>query len=72
MIVGIAVASMAVILAGVYQDAYDDMLDNKVPLAMMGGQYEYGFMDFQSENNYGDMVSWTYLSGWTALTACSI
>lgn len=53
MIVGIAVASMAVILAGVYQDAYDDMLDNKVPLAMMGGQYEYGFRDFQSENNYG-------------------
>lgn len=52
MIVGIAVASMAVILAGVYQDAYDDMLDNKVPLAMMGGQYEYGFRDFQSENNY--------------------
>lgn len=53
MIVGITVALMAVILAGVYQDAYDDMLDNKVPLAMMGGQYEYGFRDFQSENNYG-------------------
>lgn len=54
MIVGIAVASMAVILGGVYQDAYDDMLENKVPNAMMGGQYEYGFTDFQSENSYGD------------------
>lgn len=54
MIIGIAVASMAIILGGVYQDAYDDMLDNKVPNAMMGGQYEYGFTDFQSENNYGD------------------
>ena len=53
MIVGIAVASMAIILGGVYQDAYDDMLDNKVPKAMMGGQYEYGFTDFQSENTYG-------------------
>ena len=54
MIIGIAVASMAIILGGVYQDAYDDMLDNKVPKAMMGGQYEYGFTDFQSENTYGD------------------
>lgn len=54
MIVGIAVASMAIILGGVYQDAYDDMLDNKVPNAMMGGQYEYGFTDFQSKNPYGD------------------
>lgn len=53
MIVGIAVASMAIILGGVYQDAYDDMLDNKVPNAMMGGQYEYGFTDFQAENPYG-------------------
>ncbi len=53
MIVGIAVASMAIILGGVYQDAYDDMLDNKVPMAMMGGQYEYGFTDYQSENPYG-------------------
>ena len=54
LIVGVAVASMAIILGGVYQDAYDDMLDNKVPKAMMGGQYEYGFTDFQSENPYGD------------------
>lgn len=54
MIIGIAVASMAIILGGVYQDAYDDMLDNKVPKAMMGGQYEYGFTDFQSVNTYGD------------------
>ena len=51
---GIAVASMAVIMAGVYQNAYDDVLDNKVPKAMMGGKYEYGFKDFQSENPYGD------------------
>ena len=54
MIIGIAVASMAIILGGVYQDAYDDMLDHKVPKAMMGGQYEYGFTDFQSVNDYGD------------------
>lgn len=53
LIIGIAVASMAIILGGVYQDAYDDMLDNKVPNAMMGGQYEYGFTDFQSVNDYG-------------------
>lgn len=51
---GIAVAAMAVILAGVYQNAYDDVLDNKVPKAMMGGKYEYGFKDFQSGNPYGD------------------
>lgn len=54
LLVGIAVAAMAVILAGVYQNAYDDVLDNKVPKAMMGGKYEYGFKDFQSENPYGD------------------
>ena len=54
LLVGIAVASMAVIMAGVYQNAYDDVLDNKVPKAMMGGKYEYGFKDFQSENPYGD------------------
>lgn len=54
LLVGIAVASMAVILAGVYQNAYDDVLNNKVPKAMMGGKYEYGFRDFQSGNPYGD------------------
>ncbi len=54
LLVGIAVAAMAVIMAGVYQNAYDDVLDNKVPKAMMGGKYEYGFKDFQSENPYGD------------------
>ena len=54
LLVGIAVAAMAVIMAGVYQNAYDDVLDNKVPKAMMGGKYEYGFKDFRSENPYGD------------------
>lgn len=63
MIVGIAVASMAIILGGVYQDAYDDMLDNKVPRAMMGGQYEYGFTDFQSENDYGDYAVMDFAFG---------
>ena len=53
MFVGIAVASMVIILSGLYQNAYDDMLDNKVPMAMMGAQYEYGFVDFQTENPYG-------------------
>ena len=53
LLAGIAAASMAVILAGVYQNAYDDVLDNKVPNAMMGGRYEYGFKDFQGENPYG-------------------
>ena len=53
LLVGIAVATMAVVLSGVYQDAYDDMLENKVPQAMMGGQYEYGFTEFQQENPYG-------------------
>lgn len=53
MLVGIAVASMVIILSGLYQNAYDDMLDNKVPMAMMGAQYEYGFVDFQTENPYG-------------------
>ena len=54
LLVGIAAAAMAVIMAGVYQNAYDDVLDNKVPKAMMGGKYEYGFKDFQSDNPYGD------------------
>ena len=54
MLVGIAAATMAVMVSGLYQHAYDDFLDNKVPNAMLGGQYEYGFTDFQSENPYGD------------------
>ncbi|MBR1383916.1 MAG: ABC transporter permease [Ruminococcus sp.] len=53
LLVGIAAATMAVVLSGVYQDAYDDMLENKVPMAMMGGKYEYGFTEFQQDNNYG-------------------
>jgi putative ABC transport system permease protein len=51
--VGVAVATMAVMISGLYQHAYDDFLDNKVPKAMLGGQYEYGFTDFQRENPYG-------------------
>lgn len=53
LLIGIAAATMAVVLSGVYQDAYDDMLDEKVPMAMMGGKYEYGFCEFQQENIYG-------------------
>lgn len=53
LLIGIAVATMAVMVGGLYQHAYDDFLDNKVPKAMLGGQYEYGFIDFQSENPYG-------------------
>ena len=45
---------MAVMVSSLYQHAYDDFLDNKVPKAMLGGEYEYGFTDFQSENPYGD------------------
>lgn len=54
LLVGITVATMAVMISGLYQHAYDDFLENKVPSAMLGGQYEYGFTDFQSENPYGD------------------
>jgi len=54
LIVGIAAATMAVMISSLYQHAYDDFLDNKVPMAMLGGEYEYGFTDFQSENPYGD------------------
>ena len=54
LIVGIAAATMAVMVSGLYQHAYDDFLDNKVPKAMLGGEYEYGFTDFQSGNPYGD------------------
>ena len=54
LLVGIAAATMAVMVSGLYQHAYDDFLNNKVPKAMLGGQYEYGFTDFQSENPYGD------------------
>ena len=53
LLVGVATATMAVMISGLYQHAYDDFLDNKVPKAMLGGQYEYGFTDFQSENPYG-------------------
>ncbi|MCR5119140.1 MAG: FtsX-like permease family protein [Lachnospiraceae bacterium] len=53
LLVGVTVATMAVMISGLYQYAYDDFLDNKVPKAMLGGQYEYGFTDFQRENPYG-------------------
>lgn len=28
-----------------------DLLENKVPYAMLGGQYEYGFNTYQSDGN---------------------
>ena len=40
-------------LGGSFEDAWDNLLYNKVPLAMLGGQYEYGFQNFQTENPYG-------------------
>ena len=42
-------------LGGSFEDAWDNLLYNKVPLAMLGGQYEYGFQNFQTENPYGGM-----------------
>ena len=53
LLVGITAATIAVTVSGLYQHAYDDFLDNKVPKAMLGGQYEYGFVNFQSDNPYG-------------------
>ena len=65
MIVGIAVASMAVIFRrSVSGTLTDDMPDNKVPLAMMGGQVSSTALGISSpKTTTGDMVSWTYLSG---------
>lgn len=53
LIIGIAVATLCIVLGGSFQDAWNNLLENKVPLAMLGGQYEYGFKNFQTENPYG-------------------
>ena len=53
MVIGIAVATLVVVLGGSFQDAYDNLIEVKMPDAMMGGQYEYGFKSFQTENPYG-------------------
>lgn len=53
LVIGIAVATLCIVLGGSFEDAWDNLLENKVPSAMLGGQYEYGFRDFQTENPYG-------------------
>ena len=54
LVIGIAVATLCIVLGGAFQDAYADLLENKVPYAMLGGQYEYGFNTSQSDGNpYG-------------------
>ena len=53
LVIGIAVATLCIVLGGSFQDAYDNLLEEKVPYAMMGGQYEYGFAAYQTENPYG-------------------
>lgn len=53
MLVGIAVATLVIVLGGSFEDAYDNLIAEKVPMAMMGGTHEYGFKEFQRENPYG-------------------
>ena len=53
LIIGIAVATLCIVLGASFQDAWNNLLENKVPLAMLGGQYEYGFKNYQTENPYG-------------------
>lgn len=53
MVIGIAIATLCIILGGSFQDAYADLLEENVPYAMLGGQYEYGFKEFQTQNPYG-------------------
>ncbi len=53
LVIGIAVATLVIVLGGSFEDAYDNLIEEKVPMAMMGGRYEYGFKDFQSKNPYG-------------------
>ena len=52
-VIGIAIATLCIVLGGSFEDAYDHLLKVKVPDAMLGGQYEYGFQSFQTENPYG-------------------
>lgn len=53
LIIGIAVATLVIVLGASFEDAYDNLIEEKVPMAMMGGKYEYGFKEFQGENPYG-------------------
>lgn len=53
LIIGIAVATLCIVLGSSFRDAWNNLLENKVPLAMLGGQYEYGFKNYQTENPYG-------------------
>lgn len=53
MVIGIAIATLCIILGGSFQDAYTDLLEEKVPCAMLGGEYEYGFKELQAQNPYG-------------------
>ncbi len=53
LVIGIAVATLCIVLGGSFQDAWNNLLKEKVPLAMLGGQYEYGFKNYQTENPYG-------------------
>lgn len=52
-VIGIAIATLCIVLGGSFQDAYDNLLHEKVPYAMLGGQYEYGFHGYQTKNPYG-------------------
>ena len=53
LIIGIAIATLCIVLGGSFQDAYDNLLEEKVPYAMLGGAYEYGFNGYMTENPYG-------------------
>lgn len=53
LVIGIAIATLCIVLGGSFQDSYDNLLDEKVPYAMLGGAYEYGFNEYQTENPYG-------------------
>lgn len=53
LVLGIAIATLCIVLGGSFQDAYNHLLNEKVPYAMMGGEYEYGFHNYMSENPYG-------------------
>lgn len=53
LVIGIAIATLCIVLGGSFADAYENLLEEKVPYAMLGGQYEYGFNTYQSENPYG-------------------
>ena len=49
----VVIATLCIVLGGSFQDAYDNLLHEKVPDAMLGGQYEYGFHGYQTKNPYG-------------------